>query len=240
MSALLVIGFYSIGTPYEQEARTFMASLDRVGMAHHITGFDDRGDWYGNTAAKAELICEARRTMRGPLLYIDVDAFVHADCTRYFERLAADGVDLGVHYFAGPAKGRKRRDVCRCVVRGYGKCDKEHRLLSGTLFLGDTEGAQRLCDAWVEKNAALRAQGIYDGGGQKNLWRTTVEIGHTLKIERIPGRYCIVGDKLWAYPRNEPVIIEHTIASRENRDVRGRFSGWRRRRITELRQILGL
>lgn len=237
---MLTIGFYSIGTPYEQEAKTLAASLDRVGMAHRITGFGDRGDWYGNTAAKAELIQEARHTLRGPLLYIDVDAFVHENCAGYFQKLAAEGYDFGAHYFAGPAKGRRRRDICSCVRRGYGKCDKEHRLLSGTLFLGDTEGAHRLVDAWVEKNAALRAQGIFDGGGQKNLWRTTVEIGHTLRIAKIPGRYCIVGDKLWAYPRHEPIVIEHTIASRENRDVRGRFNAWRRRRITELRQVVGL
>lgn len=234
---LTTIGFFSIGTPYEREAKTLAASLDRVGMKRLIVGFEDRGSWYENTAAKADLIREARHTLNGPLLYIDVDAFVHSNCAPYFEKLAAEGYDFGVHYFAGPAKGKNRNDVCRCVRRGYGKCDKEHRLLSGTLFFGDTEGARRLCDAWVEKNAALRAEGITEGGGQKNLWRTTVEIGDTLKIAKLPGRYCRVFDKDFAYPRKEPVVIEHTIASRENRDT-VRVNPGRRRRITELQDIV--
>lgn len=235
---MLTIAFYSIGTPYEDEAKILAASLDRVGMKHRIVGFPDRGDWYLNTAAKAELIRAARHEFDGPLLYVDCDAFVHTNCEPDLLKIT-EGADLGVHYFAGPAKGRKRNDVCRCTRRGYGRCDKAHRLLSGTLFLGDTDGARSLCDAWVARNEELRAQGIVEGGGQKNLWYVTTQMPE-LRIARLPGRYCIVGDKLWAYLSNEPIWIEHTIASRENRDVRGRFNAWRRRRITELRKVVGL
>lgn len=236
---LTTIGFFSYGTPYEEEAKILRASLDRLKMPHVITGFPDRGTWYQNTAAKAELIRDARRTLKGPLLYVDVDAFVHVNPTAWLARVVADNYDLGVHMFAGPAKGRGRSKVCRCVRRGYGTCTQEHRLLSGTLFLGDTEGARKLCDAWVARNEELRAQGIVEGGGQKNLWYVTTQMPE-LRIYRLPGRFCIVGDKLWAYPANEPIWIEHTIASRENRDVRGRFNAWRRRRITELRGVVGL
>lgn len=231
---LTTIGFYSFATPYEHEAKLLAASLDRVGMRHIITGFPDRETWYANTAAKAELIREARHSMSGPLLYVDVDAFVHQNCTRYFEGLAIRNIDLGVHWFAGPPKGKKRSQVCQCI-RGARECNQPHRLLSGTLFLGDTKGARTLVDRWVQKNADLRAQGIYDGGGQKNLWRVVVEMGSALYMEKIPGRYCRVGDKSWAYPPTEPVVIEHTIASRENRDVRGRVNAWRRQRIAQLK-----
>lgn len=236
---MLTIAFFSIGTPYEEEAKILGASLDRVGMRHRITGFADRGTWYANTAAKAELIREARYELSGPLLYVDADAFVHVNPTAYLERVTADGYDFGVHYFAGPSKGRKRADVCRCVRRGYGRCSQEHRLLSGTLYLGDTVGARKLCDAWVARNEELRAQGIVEGGGQKNLWYVTTQMPE-LRIHRLPGRFCIVGDKLWAYPASEPIWVEHTIASRENRDVRGRFNAWRRKRIVELREVVGL
>jgi len=237
---LTTIGFFSYGTPYEQEARLLAASLDRVKMKYVLRGFPDRGDWYANTAAKAELIREARYSMEGPLLYVDVDACVHANCAAYFEGLADAGVDFGVHWFAGPSKGKKRKDVCACVRQR--PCNRPHRLLSGTLFLGDTAPARNLVDRWVDKNAELRRAGIIDAGGQKNLWRVVVEMEAegSLLMEKIPGRYCIVGDKLFAYPPGERTIIEHTIASRENRDVRGRFNGWRQRRMMELRQMVGL
>jgi hypothetical protein len=225
-------------------------------MRHpRIVGFPARSDWYGNTAEKAHIIRDAREVCPGPLLYVDVDAFVHSNCSKYFEQLAAAGADFGAHYFAGPAGGHDRSKVsafcpgCNAPVRlaatSCPACGAEPispvgwRLLSGTLFFGDTPGARRLCDAWVAKNDQLAAQGIREGGGQKNLWRVVTEMEGELKIQKIPGRYCYVGDKPWAYPPNEPMVIEHTIASRENRDGT-RVNAWRRQRIAELRSIVGL
>lgn len=237
---LLVIGFYSIGTPYEQEAKTLVASLDRVGMAHKVTGFADRGGWYQNTAAKADLILDARTNIRGPLLYIDVDAFVHVNCTDdLLERTR--GADFGVHMFAGPAKGKKKRTVCRCVALGSrpynpDACDRPHRLLSGTLFLGDTPGALALCENWVALNQTMRERGLVHGGGQKNLWFLTTCM-KDLNIARLPGRYTYVYDKSWGYPPNEPVWIEHLIASRENRDTI-RLNRPRQNRIAELKRVV--
>lgn len=237
---MLTIGFYSIGTPYEQEAQTLAASLERVGMKHRIAGFKNRGSWYDNTAAKADLIIEARKSLTGPLLYVDVDAFVHVNVEADLLALTA-GCDFGVHMFAGPAKGKNRKDVCRCVAmagRAYGdkSCDREHRLLSGTLFFGDTPAALALCENWVALNHTMRERGLMQGGGQKNLWFLTTCM-KDLKIARLPGRYTYVYDKSFAYPTAEPVWIEHLIASRENRDT-PRFNRSRQKRISELKQVV--
>lgn len=233
---LTVIGFFSRGTAYEDEAKILCASLDRVGMRCLVRGFEDKGDWYANTSEKAELIRRARDELKGPLLYVDVDAFVHVNCTAELEELAADGVDFAVHWFAAP-DGTKA-SICKCVSGQ--KCDQEHRLLSGTLFLGDTDGCRRLLAAWCAKNAEHRARGDMEGGGQKNLWRTVVEIGHTLKMARLPGRFCRVHFKPWAYPDDEPVFISHSIASRENRARRGLVRPERREVIAEWKRELGL
>lgn len=211
---MLVIAFYSIGTSYEDEALLLGSSLSSAGMDYRLQGFHDRGGWFANTAFKAEYIRDTRNDFPGPLLYVDADAFVHENCDKFFVGLAVEGYDFGAHWFAGPAGGHNHRNVCPCV-RGE-PCDREHRLLSGTLFFGDTAGARRLLEAWCALNATMRERGLVQGGGQKNLWYLTTCM-KDLKVARLPGRYCYVFDKKWAYPGDEPRIIEHTIGSRDHR-----------------------
>lgn len=224
-----VIGFFTLGTSYEQDAQLLRASLDRVGMAYHIEGVEDEGDWYANTRRKANFIQDAREAFSGPLVYIDADAIVHQDCAAYFDGLARKGYDYAAHWFHGPSKGHDRQRVR----------DTGWWMLSGTLFWGDTEGARRLLANWVALNEFWRERGYGDGGGQKNLWQCVTRM-KDLSVARIPGRYCYVFDKPWAYPDDEPIIIEHTIASRENRGPSaGTVHEARQDRIRQLREGLG-
>lgn len=220
-----VIAYYTEGTPYEREAELLAASLDAVGMRYEITPVADGGGWYANTRHKAVFLRNVRSRLRGPLLYIDADAFVHANADDYFADLAAQGCDFGAHWFHGPAKGHDRRKVQ----------DRGWWMLSGTLFLGDTVGCRRLLDAWCDLNDTLASHGLEQGGGQKNLWfLVEAHFKDDLKVARLPGRYCYVWDKPWAYPDDEPCIIEHTIASRQNRGESDLDTTGRQGRITEL------
>lgn len=229
-----VISFYTEGDggSYGEEGDILVASLDRFGIAYHIENREAWGDWYDHTAFKAEFIRAMRKKYDGPLLWIDADAVLHSDPTAYFQGLANQGYDFGVHFFRGPGKGHDRTQVRE---RGW-------RLLSGTTFWGDTPRARKLLDAWVDLNETLRRSGIREGGGQKNLWYLTTCFKR-LRVKRIPGRYCFVHDKPWAYPENEPRIIEHTIASRAHRPVsqdkplkERRYNESREKRIKELRE----
>ena len=231
---MIVVSAYSRHTPYEQEAEILRKSLLRCGMRHEIVPFEDQGDWYANTSMKPRLIREMRDKHRGPMVWVDADAFVHEDCAAYFDDLGRKGFDFGAHWFAGPAKGHNQSDVCACL-RG-GKCSREHRFLSGTLFFGDTTAARKLIRAWVDLNHLFRERNIVMGGGQKNLWYllTCVE---KLKQAKLPGRFTYVFDKPWGYPVTEPRIIEHTIASRDNRKP-GQKNKARHVRKAELREKL--
>jgi len=232
---VLTIAYYSAGTSYEREAELLRGSLNLVGMRYNIVAVPDGGDWYANTARKARFIYEQRMEHTGPLLYIDVDAYVHRNVESYFERLGRMGYDFGAHWYRVPAKGHDGREVCACV-RGEG-CDREHRMLSGTMFFGDTQGARDLLTTWYGMNDLFRQGGIMEGGGQKNLWYL-VTCMTSLKVKRLPGRYCYVFDKPWAYPPSEPRIIEHTIASRDNRGPKNRKDQGRGARMEELRGLV--
>lgn len=231
---MIVVAYYTLDTSYESEAAVLRSSLERVGMKHEIVGIPSMGDWYANTSYKAAFLLDQRTKKRGPILYLDVDAFVHENCEAYFDQLAVDGFDFGAHWFRGPPKGHDSDKVCACI---HGEpCDQLHRFLSGTLFFGDTHQAKRLLSAWIETNQLFRHHGLTQGGGQKNLWfiLTCMEkVG--LRVKRIPGCYCYVFDKPWAYKPSTKRVIEHTIASRENRDGRRR-NDVRQSRIAELRR----
>jgi len=230
-----VVGFYTNGTTYEREAGLLMASLARVGMSYEIAAVDDRGSWDKNVAVKPQFLLSARERIRGPIVYIDVDAFVHEDCSEYFDGLGSQGYDFGAHWFAGPGKGHNFLENCGCVSGG--KCTREHRLLSGTLFFGDTDAAFNLLSLWVGYNREAASVGWQAGGGQRNLWAIVKSQGRHLKQAYLPGRYCYVFDKAQGYPKGEPRIIEHTIASRDNRGPKPkgrRRKSTRRARIQEL------
>jgi len=218
-----VIAYYTNSGSYKKEKDLFRHSLRRIGMDHHIQEEKDGGDWYANTRIKPRFIQGMRAKFEGPLLYVDVDAFVHENCAAYFENLARLGADFGAHWFRGPAKGHDRSKIR----------EEGWWMLSGTLFIGDTPGARRLVDTWCYLNDILFQQGVAEGGGQKNLWYLTTCM-EDLSIAKIPGRYCYVFDKWWAYDPDEPVIIEHTIASRDHRSGVKRRTHARRGRIQEL------
>lgn len=231
---MIVIAYYTTGTTYVQEAQLLEASLERVGMEYQILEVPDQGSWDANVRQKANFIRDQRNLLRGPLLYIDVDAFVHKNCSAYFDELGKQGVDFAAHWFAGPGKGHNfTRDNCACL---QGKaCTKPHRLLSGTLFFGDTKGARELLDIWIGLNDACRKNGWASGGGQRNLWALVTAQARYLKTVDLPGRYCYVFDKPQGYQKKEPQIIEHTIASRDNRGKKKLKTQGRKVRIQELR-----
>ena len=218
-----VVSFYTDNGSYKAEAELFTASLDRVGMRYHIEEVEDGGDWYENTRQKPQFIQRMLRESSEPILYLDVDAFVHKNCEEYFDKLADNGTDFGAHWFQGPSKGWDKKKVQK---DGWW-------MLSGTLFFNNTEQANRLVDTWCLLNDTLYRQGIAEGGGQKNLWFLNTCINGVV-VARIPGRYCFVFDKPWAYPKAEPCIIEHTIASRDHRDGDYRETIPRAKRIKEL------
>lgn len=229
---MIVVAYYTEGTPYEEEARIFRSSLERVGMEFRIVGIPDRGSWDANTAEKPKFIRRMRKALKGPIVYIDVDAFVHRDCSSYFDGLTLKRTDFAAHWFAGPAKGHDWSRNCACLAGGA--CDRPHRLLSGTLFFGDTKGARSILDVWCGYNQLCQDAGWGSGGGQRNLWAIVTSQGERIRQAKLPGRYCYVFDKPQGYPAGEPRIIEHTIGSRDNRGPKQRKNAKRAARIREL------
>jgi hypothetical protein len=122
----LVVGYYTIGTPYEAEAREMERSAHRMGLDVVLRGIEVRGSWVENCAAKPEIIRDVQAEFPDrAILYVDADA--------RFQRYPAlfDGCNLG--------------DM---ACHRLGATDE---LLSGTLYFGPTPAARALVEAWIEE-----------------------------------------------------------------------------------------
>ena len=75
---LMVVGYYTVNTPYEEEAQNLLQSLNKLKVNHDIIGVKTLGNWQANTRFKAGFMLDM--LIKWPnhrLLYVDVDAVVH-------------------------------------------------------------------------------------------------------------------------------------------------------------------
>ncbi|MEE4238586.1 MAG: sulfotransferase [Anderseniella sp.] len=120
-----IVAFHTPDPLYTQEAARFRARLDTLGLASDITVVPPRKDWVENCAIKPSIIQDARHRLTGPLLYLDVDAYVHKNPWPMLSQ--HQDCDIGAY------------------INPNGK------LLSGTILINDTPGARDLLDEWVRR-----------------------------------------------------------------------------------------
>jgi len=167
------------------------------------------------TLLKPTWIAPARKKHRGPLLYIDVDAYVHDNPWPCLEGLVSD---MGA------------------VVYPSGE------LNSATLWINDTPGAQTLLSVWAQgsgnrrelDNGTLRQVGDDSDQGVLRLIVEEEEKSDTprFRFARLQPNLATIFDRLDAY-RFGPITIEQLQVSREitRRDKR---LARRRQRLAEL------
>ena len=122
-----IVGFYTGGTRYEAEARRLAASVEALGLPIHLEKVPPIDEWLTAVRHKPIVLRELRERLRGPLLYIDVDAVVHSNPWPYLR-----GYDNDV------------------AVAGH----RDEQIISGTILFNDTSGAAKLIDDWIAAQSA--------------------------------------------------------------------------------------
>lgn len=120
----LYVLFYTVNTPYADEAAECVKTLKQFGLDYHIYPVHSEGSWEKNTQIKARIVQQALSSTDRPIVYIDADARIKS----YPVLLDQIECDIAFHYFRGA------------------------ELLSGTLFLGNTPRCVQLVDDWVIAN----------------------------------------------------------------------------------------
>jgi hypothetical protein len=192
---LIVIGYYTVNTPYEKEAQGLIRSCTKLNLRQDIIGVPTFGNWQSNTRFKAKFMLDMLEKYPGQkLVYVDVDAVIHSRLMLFKDY----DYDISVRY----QDFRWRKNEC----------------LSGTIFIRSNERTIRLCKRWMEINDS-------EGSNAKTLeqWNLDKAIQEGLKdygltFKNLPPEYTFIFDSMRAmYPNAKPVI-EHFQASRRFRN----------------------
>ena len=189
---LMVVGYYTVNTPYEEEAENLLRSLHKLGINHDISGVKTLGNWQANTRFKAGFMLDM--LIKWPnhrLLYIDCDAVVHRP------------LDLFKNY------------SCDIAVRWQDFRWRKNECLSGTIYMENNERTKRICELWRDIN-------VNEGNESNRMeqWNLDTVI-NKMKAEdpnftykNLPPEYTMIFDSMRGmYPNIKPVI-EHFQASR--------------------------
>ena len=189
---LMVVGYYTVNTPYEVEAQNLLGSLNRLGITHDISGVQSLGNWQANTRFKAGLMLDM--LIKHPsyrLLYIDVDAVVHSI------------PDLFKNY------------TCDIAVRWQDFRWRQNECLSGTIYMENNERTKRVCELWRDIN-------VTEGNESNRMeqWNLDTVI-NKMKVEdpnftykNLPPEYTMIFDSMRGMYPNITPVIEHFQASR--------------------------
>ncbi|HEV7689826.1 MAG TPA: putative nucleotide-diphospho-sugar transferase [Hyphomonadaceae bacterium] len=208
----LIVAFHTTDPLYTREAERLGLSARKLGLPLSLTTFAP-GSWLDIVRLKAGFLLDKRRSERGPLLYVDVDAVIHSDPWALLT--AVDG-DVA---FAVFADGKAR---------------------SGTMYFADTEGALRFIEDWIQR--LQNAPGAWDQHPLDDIVReqkTGAQLGY--RVAGLSPSLCYIFDKAekTGAVGHRPVI-EHLQASRDVKS-RGRDDQLRReQRVRELEVEMGM
>jgi hypothetical protein len=211
----LIIAFHTPDEVYQAEANRLRKSLDALGLDYQISVVEPESNWVRTTLLKPTWIAPARKTLRGPLLYVDVDAYVHSDPWPFVADMEADMAAM---------------------------VDASGQLYSGTLFIGDTIGAETILSEWVRGSKNRRdedtgALGNTGDDGDQGVLKAIVEAEEAtstprFSFGRLPPNLATIFDRSVDYQVG-PIAIEHLQASRESTQQAKRLKR-RRDRLSEL------
>lgn len=195
-SNVTVVAYHTRDELYTHEAKRLYASAARLDIPVKITVIDDQGGWIKNTSFKAAFLQKMRTEIRGPILYVDVDAVFHRSP---LESLADISCDIA---------------VCHDIQDGH--------LMSGTLFLQDTSRAMELMVEWNEK--CKQRTNVWDQKVLEDILTNNKNLSKPYyKVSELPIEYCWVFDRECNLKQSNGVVyIEHLQASRSIQDEQRR------------------
>lgn len=197
MSALfrevpLVISYYTVGTPYEEEAKHLVASCARFNLSCQIEGIPDQGSWRKNCAIKPYFLRDKMRQLQRPLLWVDVDA-VFLKPMQFEPFMLSDFAILKCN----------EEDDPRFAVR------------AGTVYINNTVAGQKGLDLWCHySDQVMQAKEDCPSFSDQVSLYFVFLAGKNSHVSLLPESYCKIFDHTSPGFCNEETVIEHNQASR--------------------------
>ncbi|MGG6894355.1 putative nucleotide-diphospho-sugar transferase [Rhizobium sp. BR 315] len=211
-----VVAFFTEGSFYEQESKRMSRSAERLGLKVHATALPSAGSWVLNAGLKPGFLLQERAKLRGPLLYVDVDAVFHRNPWPELRKLDCD---IAVYYEA------------------------DGRLVSATILLNDTPATAQLLELW--RQGCLANPDMWDQLVLEEIIAEDEKSANPqFRVVKLPVSFCWIFDRVENEEVRE-VFIEQLQASREAKKRKrwfgriGKRLKRRRDRIDDIERILG-
>ena len=189
---LVIVAYYTLNTPYEEEAKKLSKSLNKLGLNHDVVGVTNLGNWQANTRFKAKFMEDMLNKHVGKnLLYIDSDAIVHSKPVLFQDYKA----DIAVRW----QDFRWRKNEC----------------LSGTIFMANNEKTRELCRRWQKVNTSEGPNATTFEQWNLGSVIKQMEAEGKIKTDNLPPEYTMIFDSMRAMYPNIVPVIEHFQASRK-------------------------
>ena len=208
-----IVLFHTDDDLYKHEANRCIKYIEKLGLKYDVTVIPKKSQWVENCAMKSKILLDARKRLRGPILYVDVDAVIHKDPWPYLSQYEGD---FGVYFHSNG------------------------ELMSGTILINDTQKAMGLLQEWVASQDSSPLE--WDQKVLEELISSYEKNDNSgtgkINIQRLPPSFCYVFDKLYSSFHGE-IFIEHLQASRQVKRPLGSGSVRRENRILEIHENAG-
>lgn len=181
-----IVAFFTEGSFYEQEKERMAYSAERLGLKVYATAVPSAGSWVLNAGLKPGFLLQERARLRGPMLYVDVDAVFHRNPWPELRKLECD---IAVYY------------------------EGDERLISATILINDTPGAAELIERWRE--GCLAKPEVWDQVVlEEIIAEDAASAKPQFKVIKLPASFCWIFDRVENGAIGD-VFIEQLQASRE-------------------------
>ena len=186
-----VCAFFTKSVLYEEHSRRLVESLKRFNLSCDVIAVDSLGDWYTNIQYKPTFLKQMlEKHHPNSVVYVDVDA-IFCRHPKYFDKLdSTPEVNIAVHVLDHSKYRRKNHPP---------------EMLSGTIFLKNTEITKQIVDEW-----------ILECRKDPKLWdqRALANVLRRYKYHLLPEEYTMIFDYMSSVKNP---VIKHFQASREAR-----------------------
>lgn len=192
----IIISFYTLGTPYEEEAKKLISSCEKFDIESDIVGLPSQGSWEKNCAIKPFFILQKLKELDRPVLWVDADG-VFLRRSRFNE---FNDSDFAVR------------------VNEFLPKTHESRIVSNTIFVRNNAAASAVLEKWCaltekELNNKERAMEFWD----QTTLRDALERSPKFKFLPMPLKFAKIFDFDDLFISEQEVVIEHYQASRRHK-----------------------
>lgn len=192
----IVISFYTLGTPYEEEAKKLIDSCLEFDIECDIAGITSQGSWEKNCAIKPFFIQQKLKDWNRPVLWVDADGvFKQRPDFNLFE-----GYDFAVR------------------VNEFLPKTHESRIVSNTIFVRYNAPASSVIEKWCETTETQ----LNDKNRVLEFWdqttlRDALDRTSSIRFLPMPLKFSKIFDFDDLFISEREVVLEHHQASRRHK-----------------------